>query len=98
MRFAIFLESINFEYIDPHIRRVYLFEREKEVITAIGDELLTLYNLNYLRLWLLSRAVRQIYVNHIDMEMKQQIEYLDIIVSELKEIKDNPLLKSILLI
>jgi len=96
MRFAVFLENINFEHLDPRVRRVFLFEREEEVITAVGEELLTLYDLNYLLLWLLGKNVKQIYVNNIDGMVKWQIEYIDIIVSELKEIKDNPLLQAIL--
>lgn len=97
MRFAVFLENINFEHLDPRVRRVFLFEREEEVITAVGEELLTLYDLNYLLLWLLGKNVKQIYVNGIDSMVKWQVEYIDIMVGELKEIKDNPLLQAILI-
>lgn len=96
IRFAIFLESISFKHLDPYVRRVYLFEREEDVITAIGDELLTLYDLHYLLLWLLGKRVEQIYVNDIDEQVKEQIKKLDISINELKEVKDNPLLKAIL--
>ncbi len=95
-RFAIFLKSIQFEQLAPDIRKVYLFEREKEVITATGHELLTLYDLNYLLLWLLDKGLKQIYVNGIGKDIKEQIERIDILVNELNEIKDNPLLKTIL--
>jgi len=94
MRFAIFLESINFEQLDPHIRRVFLFDRKEEVITSIGEELVTLYDLNFLKLWLLSKKVEHIYVDGINKTYREQIEYIGIKVDELKSIRDNPILKN----
>lgn len=95
MRIAIFLNSINYKEINDGIKAVFLFDVDENVVTAKGEQLMLIYNLNYLITWLLGKEVRKIYLPTSDKHLKKEIERTGIIVETLEKIKDNPLLSSL---
>lgn len=96
MRFAIFLESLNFDYPNHMIRKVYLFDLVNEIITAAGEDMLYLINMKYLQSWLIAKKVECIYIRDIPRKVRKLIMNMGIKVKELEELRDNPLMDVLL--
>lgn len=97
MIIAVFLDNMNYKHLDKNMKRVFLFFVRDEIITEIGENFITVLDIHYLLLWLINNKVKFIYIDNIDENTKSIIERCDIIVKELKDIKENPLLKALLL-
>ena len=95
MRIAVFLNSINYKEINDGVKVVFLFDVDEELITAIGEQLIIIYNLSYLITWLLGKGVEKVYMPTPDKLLRGVIERTGIIVESLEKIKDNPLLSSL---
>lgn len=95
MRIAVFLNSINYKEINDGVKVVFLFDVDQDVITAIGKQLIVIYNLSYLITWLLGKGVETAYIPAPDKLLKREIERTGIAVESLEKIKDNPLLSSL---
>ncbi|MDR2038306.1 MAG: hypothetical protein LBQ60_10335 [Bacteroidales bacterium] len=97
MRIAIFLDNIHFKTLEDEVKQIFLFDVEENVVKSVGEELLYIYNINYLLLWLLGKKVSIMYIEIIEVRLKDFIEKAGITVKALDEIKNNPLLASFLL-
>ena len=93
IRIAVFLDSIDFKDIDNGIKVVLLFDVSHCTVTAAGRQLLVTYNINYLITWLMGKNVKEVYIDHPDVTIKDRIEYAGIRVYPLDKIVENPLLK-----
>ena len=97
MRIAVFLVDINLEYLSPDVTRVFFFDVDENLIISVGEEVLMLHDIHYLCLRMLGKKVEVIYIEQISESMKNQVEKIGIIVKPLKEIRNNPFLKALLL-
>jgi len=96
MRIAIFLDNINFMQISDGVKTVLLFDVDDCLVTAVGQQLLIIYNLSYLVTWLLGKRVEKMYIPEPLEDIQNAVERTGIITIEpLSKIKDNPLLKSL---
>lgn len=95
MRIAVFLNSINYKEINDGVKVVFLFDVDENLVTAIGEQLMVIYNLSYLITWLLGKGVEKIYISNPDKHLKKEIECAGITVESLEKIRDNPLLDSL---
>lgn len=95
MRIAIFLNSINYKEINNGIKVVFLFDVDEILVTAIGNQLMVIYNLSYLITWLLGKGIEKVYMPAPEKQLKEKIEGIGIAVEPLKRLKDNPLLDSL---
>jgi len=96
MRIAIFLDNINFMKINDGVKTVLLFDVDDSLVTAVGQQLLMIYNLSYLVTWLLGKRVEKVYIPEPIEDIRNAVEQTGIITVEpLSKIKDHPLLKSL---
>lgn len=74
-----------------------LFEVDADLITAVGEDIISLANISYLCLWLLGKRAKKLYCNGIGRAEKQLLQRAGIAVYPLKEIRNHPMLKALLL-
>lgn len=96
-RLAVVVDSIYHAETDGNIKRIMLFEADDDLITAVDEDIISLDNINYLCLWLLGKQAKRLYCDGIGTEEKQLLEKVGVVVYPLKEIRDHPILKVLLL-
>lgn len=94
IRIAVILDNIDYKEIDNGIKSILLFDVTRKVITAVGRQLLSIYNSDYLIIWLLGKKVEEIYINDPGEIITAKIKKCGIRQYPLEKIKDNPLLRS----
>ncbi|WP_156032865.1 hypothetical protein [Prevotella sp. 10(H)] len=98
MRIAVFLDNINYREINDGIKTVLLFDVDDSLVRAVGQQLLSIYNINYLITWLLAKRVEKVYMREPIEYIRNVIERTGIMTVEpLDKMKDNPLLSSLLI-
>lgn len=97
MRIAVFIESINYRPVNPHIRHVFLFDVDHEVIVAVGEEILSVARTDYIVVWLLGKRVERIYISGLDEHARKLITRAGIKIRDINEIRDNPVLRALLI-
>lgn len=90
-RIAIILDSINHKEFDKEIKIILLFDMNEKAVTAIGRQLINIYDINYLIIWLLGKRVKEVYMDHPEKILEATLRKCDIIIYPLSKIKDNPL-------
>jgi len=96
MRIAVFLDNINYKQLSDGIKTVLLFDVDDRLVIAAGQQLMLIYNLNYLITWLLGKGVEKVYMPEPIGYIQAAIEQTGIITVEpLSKIKENPLLDSL---
>ena len=97
MKVAIFLGNENFDMLDNNVIQAYTLNVEDRLITSIGNEILTTRDVNYITLWLLSKQIKVLYAKDVDEKAKDLLAKIDVEIKPIDEIKNHPILKSILL-
>lgn len=95
VRIAVFLDSIDYKEVDDSLKIILLFDVYKEIIRAAGRQLITIYNINFLIIWLIGKGVKEVYTDNMDDTVRINIEKAGILIHPLDKIKDNPLLKDL---
>lgn len=97
MIIAVFLDNIYLIEADKRVKHIILLKVDKEIITAVGEELIKINDINYLLLWLLAKKVEIVYFDEFSLIEKQMLQKADISVKSLNEIRNNPVLKAMLI-
>ncbi len=96
MRFAIFLDNLNFEHLSRNVKQMYLFDLTDNIIIAVGEESVFMENANYILLRLLSKKVTFIFIDDLADNIILLFAQAGIEVKTLSELKENPLMDTIL--
>lgn len=97
MRIAIFLDDICIARLGKGMKHIFLFDADNEVVTAVGEELTSINDINYICLWLLGKGVKCLYSKTFGMQEAVILQKAGIKVYPLEEIKNHPLLRALLI-
>lgn len=97
MRIAIVLDNIYGAEIKSPIKKVMLFEADEKLVIAIDEDTISLFEINYLSLWLLTKQVVRLYCDGLSEEDEALIKKAGIEIYPLKYIRDHPILQALLL-
>ena len=96
MTIAVFIKDIYLSRIIGRSKHVFIFEIENEIITAVGEELMKIKDINYICLWLLGKKIGVIYSDDFSKKEQLTLKRAGIIVRSLNDIKNNPILEALL--
>lgn len=96
MKIAIFLGSEKMNTLDKNFVQAVIFKISDGIIVGVDKDFHVLKNINSLALWLISNEINELYVEKVEEPVKVFLENIDIKVKDLKDIKDNPILKAFL--
>lgn len=94
MKIAIFLGSEKMNTLDKNFVQAVIFKINDGVIVGVEKDFHVLKNINSLALWLISNEINELYVDKVEEPVKAFFEKIDIKLKNLREIKDNPILKA----
>ena len=97
MRIAVFLEDCNYRNLDEGARRIFLFDVNSEIVTAVGEKSVNFSNINYVVIWLLAKAVKIIYADRLPETARSVVSKAGISLRSLDTMKENPYLKALLI-
>lgn len=96
MRIAVIIDDINSRELTNDLKHLFLFEVDNQLITALGEEIVSMEQKDYIYLWLLAKDVKKLYINELKIEMKNLIHKLNLEIYPLNNIKDHPFLEALL--
>lgn len=97
MRIAIVLDNIYGAETKSPIKKIMLFEADGKLVIAIDEDTISLFEINYLGLWLLAKQAVRLYCDGLSEEDEALIKRTGIEVYPLKCIRDHPILQALLL-
>jgi len=97
MRLVVILGDILMSGLNRKVKRAFLFDAHDNKITAVGEELILINDINYVCLWLLGKQVNVVYYDDFSNEEKDLLERVGIIVRPTDDMDDNEILKGMLL-
>lgn len=97
MKVAVFLSSEKMNNLDKNIIHAVIFTITDGTITGVENEFIAMKSSNYLSLWLLGKHIEEIYTHDMDEDTRSLITKIGITIKTLEEIKDNPLLKALII-
>lgn len=96
-RIAIALDNIYLIETHSSTKKILLFEVDEDLVTAVGEDFITIADTHYLCLWLLAKQAARLYCNGLTDSGKAFIERAGIKVYPLMAIRDHPILQALLL-
>jgi hypothetical protein len=94
LQFFFGFEKLNLLDKSKNIVYASIFDVCDKIIIEVDKEFLILTNYNYLSLWLLSKVVKELYVEKTDEQIKIFLEKIGVQVKTFAEIKDSPIFKA----
>lgn len=97
MKIAIFLSSETMNTLDKNFIQVIIFSVKDQIVVGVEKDFHRLKNLDSLALWLISRTIKEVYVEEVEDYVKAFLLKIDIKVKTFEEMKDNPILKAFII-
>lgn len=95
MIIAVFLDDVHMQEISS-LKHIFLFNIEEELITAVGEELMRINDINYICLWLLVKRTEEVYCDSFSEAEIHLLERAGMITKPVDEIRNNPVLHAML--
>jgi len=96
MKIAVLLFTMEIPGSNGSVRRALLFETNREVIRAVGEDYLSTHNVDYVVLWLISKNVQEVFADELPDRLHDLLGKIGIRIRSLDDIKKNPLLDALL--
>ena len=93
MNIALFMHDEKIDGSDTGIMPILILRTSERAVVEVGKEIIVKKDINYLSLWLLTKQIKEIYVQDIDPVIKSLFEKLGITVRRHGDVVKNPLLK-----
>lgn len=91
MKIAMMLNSDKFSILDKDIIHAFILDIEDGFVVSIDDEFLTKKNVNYISLWIISKQIKELYLQSVDDATRSYFERLGVAVKTYEDIKNNPM-------
>lgn len=91
------LNSTKYDILDKDIIHAIILTLKDGIIVGFDNEYLNRKNINYFSLWLITREIKEIYIESADAAARAFFDRMEITVRTYEDVKDNPLFRAFLL-
>ena len=96
MKIALFLIDEKIGSDNPEVMPIIVLHVQGQLVAEVEKEIIVKKDINYLSLWLLTKKIKEIYVQDIDPIIKLLFEKLGVVVCRHEDIEKKPVLKRFL--
>lgn len=94
MRIAIFPDDLKTQDSVTETKHVFLFDIINNVVVSVGDDQISVSDMNYFLLWVIYKKVDAVYINDVPQKLRNITGQIYIHFKSLNEL--DPILKRIL--